>query len=77
MKALDENHSQIITGHKYKDKDNDNDKDKDTDEYDDRYLTMVILFMPVTLVTLFRSYNQFYRAECITVSGFFLHNTTV
>ena len=26
--------------------------------------------MPVTLVTLFRSYNQFYRAECITVSGF-------
>ena len=28
---------------------------------DDRYLT---------LVTLFRSYNQFYRAECITVSGF-------
>ena len=23
------------------------------------------------LVTLFRSYNQFYRAECITVSGFF------
>ena len=22
-------------------------------------------------VTLFRSYNQFYRAECITVSGFF------
>ena len=27
--------------------------------------------MPVTLVTLFSSYNQFYRAECITVSGFF------
>ena len=26
---------------------------------------------PVTLVTLIRSYNQFYRAECITVSGFF------
>ena len=33
---------------------------------------MVIVFKPVTLVTLFRSYNQFYRAECITVSGFFL-----
>ena len=24
------------------------------------------------LVTLFRSYNQFYRAECITISGFFI-----
>ena len=24
----------------------------------------------VTLVSLFRSYNQFYRAECITVLGF-------
>ena len=35
---------------------------------DDRYLTLVILFTPVTLVTLFRSYNQFYRAECITIS---------
>ena len=35
-------------------------------KYDDRYLTLVILFMLVTLVTLFRSYNQFYR----TVSGF-------
>ena len=40
-------------------------------KYDDRYLTLVILFTPVTLVTLFRSYNQFYWAECITVSGFF------
>ena len=33
------------------------------------------LFTPVTLVTLvtlFRSYNQFYRAECITVSGLFV-----
>ena len=40
-------------------------------KYDDRYLTLVILFTPVTLVSLFRSYNQFYRAECITVSGFF------
>jgi len=43
-------------------------------KYDDRYLTLVILFTPVTLVTLvtlFRSYNQFYRAECITVSWFF------
>ena len=29
-----------------------------------------MLFMLVTLVSLFRSYNQFYRAECITVSGF-------
>ena len=29
------------------------------------------MFKPVTLVTLFRSYDQFYRAECITVSGFF------
>ena len=34
-------------------------------KYDDRYLTLVILFTPVTLVTLFWSYNQFYRAECI------------
>ena len=40
-------------------------------KYDDVYLTLVILFTPVTLVTLFQSYNQFYRAECITVSGFF------
>ena len=40
-------------------------------KYDDRYLTLVILFTPVTLVTLFQSYIQFYRAECITVSGFF------
>ena len=40
-------------------------------KYDDRYLNLVILFTPVALVTLFRSYNQFYRAECITVSGFF------
>ena len=32
---------------------------------------IAILFTPVTLVTLFRSYDQFYRAECITVSGFF------
>ena len=31
--------------------------------------------MPVTLVTLFRSYNQFYRAECITVSGFLTYNS--
>ena len=41
-------------------------------KYDDRYLTLVILFTPVTLVTRFQSYIQFYRAECITVSGFFL-----
>ena len=44
-------------------------------KYDDRYLTLVILFTPVTLitlVTLFQPYIQFYRAECITVSGFFL-----
>ena len=40
-------------------------------KYDDRYLTLAILFTPVTLVTLFQSYDQFYRAECITVSGFF------
>ena len=40
-------------------------------KYDDGYLTLVTLFKPVTLVTLFQSYNQFYRAECITVSGFF------
>ena len=42
-------------------------------KYDDRYLTLVILFTPVTLitlVTLFQPYIQFYRAECITVSGF-------
>ena len=41
-------------------------------QYDDRYLTLVIMFTPVTLVTLvnlFRSYNQFYRAKCITVLG--------
>ena len=43
-----------------------------TTPYDDRYLTLVIMFMPVTLVTLFRSYNQFYRAECVTVLGFFV-----
>ena len=47
-----------------------------TSKYDDRYLTLVIRFTPVilvtlvTLVTLFQSYIQFYRAECITVSGF-------
>ena len=44
-------------------------------KYDDRYLTLVILFTPVTLitlVTLFQPYIQFYRAECITVSGFFI-----
>ena len=46
-------------------------------KYDDRYLTLVILFTPVTLVTLFRLYNQFYRAECITVSAFFFKKTTV
>ena len=40
-------------------------------KFDDRYLTLVILFTLVILVSLFRSYNQFYRAECITVSGFF------
>ena len=42
-------------------------------KYDDRYLTLVILFTPVTLitlVTLFQPYIQFYRAECITGSGF-------
>ena len=42
-------------------------------KYDDRYLTLVILFTPVTLVTLvtlFQPYIQLYRAECITVSGF-------
>ena len=39
-------------------------------KYDDRYLTLAIVFKPVTRVTLFRSYDQFYRAECITVSGF-------
>ena len=30
-----------------------------------------ILVTLVTLVTLFRSANQFYRAECITILGFF------
>ena len=45
----------------------------ETDPYDDRYLTLAILFTPFTLVTLFQSYDQFYRAECITVSGFCLH----
>ena len=39
-------------------------------KHDDRYFTLVILFTPVILVTLFRSYNQFYRAEGITVLGF-------
>ena len=33
--------------------------------------TPVILVTLVTLVNLFWSYNQFYRAECITVPGFF------
>ena len=41
-------------------------------KYDDRYLTLVILFTLVTLVSLFQSYIQFYRAECITVSGFLM-----
>ena len=41
-------------------------------KYDDGYLTLVMLFTPVILVTLFQSYNRFYRAECISVSGFFL-----
>ena len=41
-------------------------------KYDNRYLTMVIVFKPVILVTMFRSYDQFYRAECITVSGFLI-----
>ena len=66
------------------DKDKDNDNDKDNDKYKNpntqtqRYLTLVILFMPVTLVTLFQSYNQFYRAEYITVSGFlFIFNIIV
>ena len=40
-----------------------------TYSYDDRYLTLVILFTAVTLVTLFWSYSQFYRAECIIVLG--------
>ena len=31
-------------------------------------VTMVTLFIMVTLV------SQFYRAECITVSGYFAHN---
>ena len=39
-------------------------------QIDDRYLTLVILFTMVTLVTLFWSYNQFYRPECVPVSGF-------
>ena len=73
LKAYDESYSKIIRGHKNKDKDND--KDNDKDKYDHRYLTLVILFTPVTLitlVTLFQPYIQFYRAECITVSGFFI-----
>ena len=37
-------------------------------KHDDRYLSLVILFTPVTML---RSYNQFYRAQCITISGFF------
>ena len=41
-------------------------------KYDERYLTLAALFMLATLVTLFQSYNQFYRGECITVSGFFM-----
>ena len=40
-------------------------------KHDDRYLSLVILFTLVTLVTLLRSYNQFYRAECITILGLF------
>ena len=41
-------------------------------KYDDRYVTLVILFMSFTLVRVFRSYIQFCRAECITVLGFFV-----
>ena len=46
-------------------------------KHDDRYLTLAILFTPVTLVTmvtlvtLFWSRDKFYRAECITVLAFF------
>ena len=40
-------------------------------KYDYRYLTLVILFTPITLVILLQSYNQFYRADCITISVFF------
>ena len=71
MKAFDESYSKIIRGHKYKDEDNgkDNDKDKYTDKVPEKP-------PQVTLVRLFRSYNQFYRAECITVSGFFNFSTT-
>ena len=32
-------------------------------KYDDSYLTLVILFTLVTLVTLFQPYNQFYTAD--------------
>ena len=32
---------------------------------------MVTLVTLITLVSLFRSANQLYRADCITVSGFF------
>ena len=34
-------------------------------------VTLITLATLVTLVTLFRSANQFYRAKCIIVSGFF------
>ena len=40
-------------------------------KYDYRYLTLVILFTPITLVILLQSYNQFYRADCVTISVFF------
>ena len=44
MKAYDESHSKIITGHKYKDKknDKDNDKDKDTDKVPEKKPTYAI-----------------------------------
>ena len=39
-------------------------------------VTLITLMSLVTLATLFRSANQFYRAKCITVSGFLLGGHT-
>ena len=43
---------------------------RNTERQKDILVTLVTLVV-VTLVPLFRSANQFYRAECIIVSGFF------
>ena len=90
MKAYDESYSKIITGHKYKDNDNDKDSDKDkVPEIPSICYIFEILMTHSMIYTSPSSScsccspwspcsghmkNHFYRAECITVSGFFIYN---